>query len=577
MKKHIIDLIHTAITLKNPDIETPNIHVEQTKNPEHGHFSSNIALVLSKQFNMPPRDLARDLCALIPPSENITNIEVAGPGFINFYLEQTNQFKLIQEILDKKRSYGQHSFGENQSVQVEFVSANPTGPLHVGHGRGAAYGDCIAKIMEACGYNVQKEYYVNDAGRQMDILATSIYIRYLQIYDPSIIFPSNGYKGQYIYDYAQQLSSQYNKKFIVKLDQLMHNTSNKEHDEENKEEHIDILISNAKQLLGLNYEIVFNYGLNTITEEIKEDLQFFNINFDQWFSEKSLVRDIDSIIDKLAKKSLIEKRDGALWFLSQQLGDDKDRVIKRSNGQYTYFASDIAYHYNKFNRGFNKVINVWGADHHGYIARIKCALQALDIDPKNLEIKLVQLVSLYRGSELISMSTRSGEFVTLRNLVEEVGCDGARLFYVMNKLEQPSNFDLELAKSKSHDNPVYYIQYAHARICSVMDKYKQQTPLTHQVNIDQLSLLSEESEIELLKLLYNYPDVVKKSGLNGEPHLVVNYLRKLASQFHSYYNSQKVITDNLPLTQARITFYLAIKQVLSNGLDILGLSQPENM
>ncbi|MEM8594507.1 MAG: arginine--tRNA ligase, partial [Pseudomonadota bacterium] len=487
MKEHIIELIAHALTsLKAQGIlsdDAPlNVHIEQTKNPEHGDLASNVALSLKKHATSGnPRKLASAICDALPESKHVIKTDIAGPGFINFYLNTDSQTKIISTILAAGDQFGRNTSGNNISIQVEFVSANPTGPLHVGHGRGAAYGACVSNLLEACGYQVQREYYVNDAGRQMDILGTSIWLRYLQAHaeshNLSFDFPSNGYKGDYIIEYAERIKTQYGAEFVHSRDAVFKDVCDDEPQGGDKELHIDDLIRNAKQLLNEHYETVFEIGLNAILDDIRDDLIEFKVPFDCWFSEKSLVQYgehkedlMNTVIQRLHNNNHIEERDGALWFLSSKLGDDKDRVIKRSNGQTTYFASDIAYHYEKFARGFDRVINIWGADHHGYIARIKAALQALDIDPDRLEVKLVQLVSLYRGDEKVSMSTRSGEFVTLKELREEVGNDAARFFYVMRKVEQASDFDLDLAKSQSQENPVYYVQYAYARIASVLKK-----------------------------------------------------------------------------------------------------------
>lgn len=583
MKEHLIELIKAGIENLNQAAlseaaANAKIQIDQTKNPEHGDFASNIALVLSKAAGMPPRDFAQQLCDALPDSEHVLKTEIAGPGFINFFLNADSQFSIIKEISEAGNCFGTNASGAEQNVQVEFVSANPTGPLHVGHGRGAAYGACVANLLEACGYKVQREYYVNDAGRQMDILATSIWLRYLQLDDAELVFPSNGYKGDYIVDYAKQLKAAHGDVFAHSTADVFANVHADEPQGGDKEKHIDDLIAKAKTLLGAEYDTVFDLGLTEILNDIREDLIEFSVHFDNWFSERSLSKEVDTVIKVLQDKGLIEEREGALWFLSEQLGDDKDRVIKRSNGQTTYFASDIAYHYEKFQRGFDKVINVWGADHHGYIARVKAALQALDIDPNKLEIKLVQLVSLYRGEEQVSMSTRSGEFVSLKDLRDEVGKDAARFFYVMRKVEQATDFDLELAKKTTNENPVYYVQYAHARICSIARKFAEAgLSYSQDVAFENLNLLQASHETQLLKKLATYKDVIMKAGTLGEPHTLVNYLRELAADFHSYYNACKIITEEQELSQARAALCFAVKQVLANGLALLDISQPENM
>jgi len=585
MKDIIAALVQSAITnLSNEGIlpENPavNINIDATKDKSHGDFASNIALMLSKQAGMPPRKLAALIVEHLSQIKNdsIEKLEIAGPGFINFFVSGASNFSIIATILDQQDTFGQSDIGSGQRYQVEFVSANPTGPLHVGHGRGAAYGASVADLLEAVGYEVEREYYVNDAGRQMNILAASVWLRYLETFFADLLFPVNGYKGDYIHTIAKQLKRQFGERFKHPLDAVFSGLPKDETDGGDKELYIDAIIERAKSLLGEDYEQVFRQGLKSIVGDIRDDLQQFGVDYQNWFSEASLKDAIDTVLAKLDAKGHLYENEGAIWFRSTAFGDDKDRVVKRENGETTYFASDIAYHLNKFERGFNKVINIWGADHHGYIPRVKAALHALDIDPEKLDIRLVQFAILYRGKERVQMSTRSGSFVTLRELRGEVGNDAARFFYVTRKAEQHMDFDLDLAKSQSKDNPVYYIQYAHARICSMLRKLDELgLKADSKQGLARLSASNHEGEIDLAKRLANYPEQLKNAALNLEPHILTHYLRDLASDFHTYYNANKVLVDEADTRNARIVLSQAVKQVLQNGLKLLGVSAPEKM
>ncbi len=584
MKQLIADLIAQSLNQLQEQqklelSQPPTINIDGTKDKAHGDYASNIALLLAKEARMPPRQLAQLILDNLPASKHIAKVEIAGPGFINFFINEASQLEIISTILDAGESFGRCNIGQNEPYQVEFVSANPTGPLHVGHGRGAAYGACIANLMEAAGYGVHREYYVNDAGRQMNILASSVWLRYLELCGETFSFPSNGYKGQYILEIAKTLQNRHGDAFRVAAAEVFKDIPADEPQGGDKEEHIDALVERTRQLLGdERYLEVFDLGLNAILDDIKDDLAQFGVLYQTWFSERSLKEDIDKAIAKLEAGGHLYEKDGALWFRSTSFGDDKDRVIRRDNGETTYFASDIAYHLNKFERGFSKVINVWGADHHGYIARVKAALQAMGVDPERLIVKLVQFAILYRGGERVQMSTRSGSFVTLRELREEVGDDAARFFYVTRKPEQHMDFDLDLAKSQSKDNPVYYIQYAHARICSVLKKLEDQGQKWNQEEaLANLHLLSEEAEKDLVTALSRYPETLAAAAQHLEPHQLTNYLRDLASDFHAYYNSHKVLTEDEKLRDARIALSLAVKQVIYNGLALLGVSAPQAM
>jgi arginyl-tRNA synthetase len=589
LKENIESLLDQALQQLVADglIETkPSLQITRTKDATHGDFTCNVAMMLAKQAGKPPRDVAQAiidaLAKLDSSNDYIDRIEIAGPGFINFFLAQASTLNIIKDILSAGDSFGKSNAANHEKVQIEFVSANPTGPLHVGHGRGAAYGATLASLMRAVGFDVDCEYYVNDAGRQMNILATSIWLRYLQENGVDIPFPSNGYKSEaYIFDIARELKQVHGDALVFSGDTVMLDIPADEPDGGDKETHIDALIERAKELLGNdNYKTVFNAGLNSILDDIRQDLEEFGVHYESWYSEQSLAdRDlINKAVKQLRDAGYIYEEKGALWFRSTQFGDEKDRVVIRDNGQGTYFASDIAYHLDKFERGYDRVINIWGADHHGYVARVKAALTALGKDEDKLNILLVQFANLYRHGERVQMSTRSGSFVTLRELREEVGTDAARFFYVMRKCEQHMDFDLDLAKSQSNDNPVYYIQYAHARICSVIGQLSEKE-LKHDIEngSQNLHLLNEKHEAELISKLDAYSDIVHKSAFNAEPHLLVHYLRELATLLHSYYNAHQFINDDANLHDARFNLIIATKQVLHNGLTLLGVSAPEKM
>ncbi len=578
MKQELQQLLVEAISIVQEKMDVTfsaidDIKIERTRDQSHGDYACNIAMVLAKQARTNPRELAAALLESLPESGIIERVEIAGPGFINFFLSKQSRLNVIPNILQAGEAYGRSEFGAGKSILVEFVSANPTGPLHVGHGRGAAYGATVSDLLEAIGYKVDREYYVNDAGRQMDILTASIWLRYLEQCGLEIDFPENAYQGDYIRDIADKLLSEKQQSLISDLDFPEANND--------PEVQLDQLIAFAKQTIGIeNYQSILDLGLIEILGEIQRDLADFGVIFDHWFSERSLSNDeqIQKCIRRLEASGFVYKEQGALWFRSSAFGDEKDRVIVRENGQATYFASDIAYHVEKFSRGYDTAINIWGADHHGYIARVKAALSALDENPDALEILLVQFAALYRGTEKLPMSTRSGQFVTLKELRDEVGKDASRFFYIMRKSEQHLDFDLELAKSKSNENPVYYIQYAHARICSVL-KQVEEKGYTYDADIgnDNLHTLTEPSEEKLITALSRYPEVMHSAATEYEPHQIAYYLKDLATEFHSYYNSCQFIVDSDELRNARLNLISASKQVVYNGLGILSVSAPEQM
>ncbi|MCP4995247.1 MAG: arginine--tRNA ligase [Gammaproteobacteria bacterium] len=564
-----------------PADQIPQPQIDRTRDPKHGDFACNAAMVLARVAKANPRQLAQQLIDALPTSDLITGVEIAGPGFINFRLSPSAFQALVPQVIEQGPDYGRSELGQGKRVQVEFVSANPTGPLHVGHGRGAAYGAVVADLLAAVGFEVHREYYVNDAGRQMDILATSVWLRYLELCDEALVFPVNGYKGDYIWDIAATLHREYAEAYKASVEEVFADVSPDEPAGGDKEKHVDDLIGQAKRLLGDNrYRFVFELALNTILDDIRDDLGLFGVNYEEWYSERSLTESgvVNKTIERLRQSGHVYEKGGALWFKSTDFGDEKDRVVVRDNGQSTYFASDIAYHMDKLERGFDRVIDVWGADHHGYVPRVKGALKALGEKPERLDVLLVQFANLYRGGEKVQMSTRSGSFVTLRELRKEVGTDAARFFYVMRKCEQHLDFDLDLAKSQSSDNPVYYVQYAHARVCSVLAQAAEKgIPVEITEGVTNLDRLTEEHERSLLRTLARYPEVVEASALNEEPHQLSHYVRELANDFHTYYNAHPFLVDDEMLRDARIKLILAVRQVLRNGLNLLGVSAPERM
>lgn len=586
MKTHISQLISQAIASAQQAEALPaemefNIQIDRTRDKSHGDYACNIAMQLAKAAKKKPRDIAEVLVGHIPADSGIDKVEIAGPGFINFYLSSNTIYAVIPTIVEQAERFGHSNVGAGKKVQVEFVSANPTGPLHVGHGRGAAYGAAVSDLLSACGFNVHREYYVNDAGRQMDILCASVWLRYLELCGEELIFPANGYKGDYVWDVAASIHRNEGERFRHAWSAVTDGLPKDEPEGGDKELYIDAMIARAKSLLGNDdYRFVFDTGLKYILDDIRDDLEHFGVIYEEWYSERSL-SDNDAVnraIERLKASNHTYEKEGALWFKSSDYGDEKDRVLVRDNGVTTYFASDIAYHMDKMERGYDRVIDVWGADHHGYVPRVKAALQALGDDADKLDVLLVQFAVLYRGGEKIQMSTRSGEFVTLRQLRKEVGSDAARFFYVMRKCEQHMDFDLDLAKSQSNDNPMYYIQYAHARVSSVFRQLaEKQINFNQQGGLQNLSMLTEQHELDLLNTLSKYPEIIESAGLKHEPHLVAHYLRDLANGLHTYYNAHQFIVDDDSLRDARLCLISSTKQVLANGLGLLGVSAPDSM
>ncbi|MBA3755397.1 MAG: arginine--tRNA ligase [Nitrosomonas sp.] len=576
-KTHFVGLFYQAASNITTLDTAIRIELARTKQASHGDYSCNLAMQLAKSLHKNPREVAQLLIDNMPASPYVEKIEVAGAGFINLFLKNSAKQHYLHYVLQNKDTFGNSDFGQGKRIQVEFVSANPTGPLHVGHGRGAAIGASLANILAAAGFSVSREFYVNDAGRQMDILTLSTWLRYLEFNHVHIPFPANAYQGEYVKTMAQLIFQAHAERYVHQPDLLLDGLPADTHETAvNTDEQLDQLIANAKKILGQDYAYIHNFVLTEQLGDCRNDLMEFGVEFDTWFSEQSLFDNgLDAhTIQLLEKKHSLYQQDGATWFRSTDFGDEKDRVVQRQNGQFTYFASDIAYHLNKFERGFDQVINIWGADHHGYIARMKGALQALELDPERLQIALVQFAVLYRDGKKAPMSTRSGEFVTLRELRQEVGKDAARFFYVMRKSDQHLDFDLDLAKSQSNDNPVYYVQYAHARVCSVLAQWDGDMDDLMEANTDALS---SPAELALLQKLIDFPDTVEIAAKEFSPHLIAFYLKELASEFHSYYNSTRFLVPEIPLLHARLALIASIRQILNNGLRLLGVNAPDKM
>ncbi len=587
MKEHIRELVEQALLdLRRlgklaQDLPTPAYTVERTRSREHGDYATNIALLLAKPAGMKPRELAELIVATLPTTQQVQKVEVAGPGFINFTLAAACRLGTLRRIFEQGKDYGRAPAGSRESVTVEFVSANPNGPLHVGHGRGAAYGASVASLLDAAGHKVQREYYVNDAGRQMDILAVSVWLRYHELGGVNVRFPDNGYKGEYVVDIARDLRNRAGDSLRRSAIEITDGLPPDESEGGDKEAHVDALIARARQLLGeAAYRQVFEAGLAWCLQDIRDDLAGFGVHHDNFFSERSLMTEgyVERAIATLQEKGHLYEKDGALWFRATDFGDDKDRVVRRDNGVTTYFASDLGYLLSKFERGFERAIYIFGADHHGYVARLKAAAEGLGLDPAKIEVQLVQFAILFRGGQRVQMSTRAGSFVTLRELREEVGTDAARFFYVMRGNDQHLDFDLDLAKSRSNENPVYYIQYAHARVCSLFRQLaEKQLSYNRSAAEAARARLTEAQETELLDELMRFPEVVEAAADNRAPQLLANYLRELAAAFHGFYNALPILTAEEELRNARLGLAAATKQVLANGLSLLGVSAPESM
>ncbi len=530
--------------------ELPDFVVESPRSREHGDLAVNVAMMLAKSEKKQPRQIAQLLVEKLQGSDPvIEKLEIAGPGFINFYLKQDAWHSVLGEIEAKGPRFGSCEVGCGKKVMVEFVSANPTGPLHIGHGRGAALGDALARVMAFAGFDVVREYYINDIGNQMQNLGLSLYLRYQQLLKKEVEFPEEGlYKGEYLFDIARDL-------ILRQADKVLQMPEN--------------------EAIGLCTQ----FASSAILQGIEDDLELFGVTFDSWFSEKTLFDsgDVPNTLEQMKAKGLAYESEGALWFKATDFGDEKDRVMVRADGRTTYFASDIAYHKNKFQRGFQRVIDIWGADHHGYVPRLAAILKAMGLPQDALGVILVQMVNLLRDGQPVAMSTRSGEFVTLREVIEEVGSDAARFMFLTRRSDAQLDFDLEVAKKQSDENPVYYVQYAHARICSMISKAVEKgVPLGKFADINA-GLLIEDEEREIIKKLAQFPELVAGSALAAEPHRVSAYLMELVGQFHSYYAKHRVVTDNQALSSARLNLMSGIKTVLENGLALLGVTAPEKM
>jgi arginyl-tRNA synthetase len=586
LKNLIESLLQAALAALPTDLVPASarslpLEVEHTRDPLHGDFASNLALRLAKTARQNPRALAAALVAALPASEAVAKVEVAGAGFINFFLSDAAYDRQIAQIIESGPDYGRSRLGQGRRVLLEFVSANPTGPLHVGHGRHAAFGASLGNLLEAVGFDVAREYYINDDGRQMEILAVSTWLRYLERCGEAFEFPANGYRGDYIAAIADQLFAARGTALRRAADVVFGGLPPDAPAGGDKDIYIDALIARARALLGdSEFRAVLTASLGDILGDIRADLEEFGVRFDRWFSERSLAEDgsVERALEALERAGHAYRKDGALWFKSTAYGDEKDRVLVRDNGVRTYFASDIAYIFNKLGRGFEHLLYVWGADHHGYIKRLGAGLVALGGPAECFEVRLVQFVSLFRGGEKAQMSTRSGEFVTLRDLRREVGNDAARLFYVMRGNDQHLDFDLELATSRSNDNPVYYIQYANARVTSVLRQLEDRG-LTHDPanGAAHLRLAAAPQERQLIKRLTLYPEIVEQAATLRAPHALVHYLRDLANDFHSDYGAQQFIVADKNLRDARLTLAVATRVVIRSGLALLGVSAPDTM
>ncbi len=577
MKQRIAALLQEAITnlvvAGHLPADLPTPELARPRQEGHGDFSTNFPLIAAKAVGRAPRILAADIQGALSRSPWIERVEIAGPGFLNFFVADSALLGLIPEILAEGKHYGELP-RKSTKILLEFVSANPNGPLHVGHGRGAAYGDSLGRLLACAGYDVQREYYVNDAGRQMDILALSVWLRYMEAAGAALVFPETGYRGAYVQDIARALREKVGDTLQRTLSDIL--IEARDHDPDAL---TDARIARLKAALGAQYQDLHGFGLNAMLADIEDDLKAFGVHYDRWYSERALLESgaIERALDRLRAHGDLYEEGGAQWFRATRYGDEKDRVVVRENQVTTYFASDIAYHLDKYERGFDGLIDVWGADHHGYIPRVMGALTALGLEPEQLQVLLVQFAILYRGGVRAQMSTRSGDFVTLRELRAEVGNDAARFFYVLRKSEQHMDFDLDLAKSQSNENPVYYVQYAHARIMSVFRQLEERGLSRGSVAQCDLTLLNTPEESVLIRTLGRYTEVIEDAAAAREPHQIAYYVRELASNVHAYYNAHAFLSAPADLREARLALIGAARYVLANGLGLLGVSAPETM
>jgi len=584
LERLLKEALRTLVHVFNEPADESQVVVERARDPAHGDFASNIAMRLAKAARKNPRELAQAIVAAIPANELIAKAEIAGAGFINFRLVKNAWAAELRKVAAQGEAYGRSNVGKARKVMVEFVSANPTGPMHVGHGRQAAVGATLSNLLAATGHDVYREYYINDSGRQIDILAVSVYLRYLELCGEAVTFPSNGYKAGYILPVVKALHEKRGDALRRPGAEVMRGAPPDATPGQvggDKDKHIDGLIENSRKLLGAaEFDSIVLFARDAMLADIRNDLDEFRVYFDNWFSERELNRSgaVDRAIEALRKSGHMYARDGAEWFKSTDYGDDEDRVVIRANGEKTYFASDIAYHFDKRQRGHDLLIDVWGADHHGYVTRVRGALQAFGAPGDCFEVTLLQLVSLFRGGEKLQMGKREGNFVTLRELRNEVGNDACRFFYLMRSHDQSLDFDLELAKSRSNENPVFYVQYAHARVCSVMKELAARGyEYDAAAGAASLAHLDTPHEQAVITALSKFPETVEQAALNRAPHALVHYLRDLANTLHTYYNAEKWIVEDSALRNARITLALAVQQVVRNGLALLGVSAPESM
>lgn len=586
MKTQLESLLSQAIaTLKTqgllPADFQPVIHLERTKDKAHGDWATNLALMSAKAAGKKPREIAEALIAALPTAPVVTRVEIAGPGFINFFLSSDSRFEGVRQILADVTAFSSPDVGHGEKVLLEFVSANPTGPMHVGHGRGAAYGSALGNLLAATGHQVHREYYINDAGRQADVLAVSVYLRYLESCGERVVIPSRAYPADYVTVCGAALHAREGRKFFhtfAEVSQGLPEDPEGDGDEvkKKKETYLDAIILRVQTLLGANYRAMQDFGLNMQLASIRATLKSFNVDFDEWFSERTLEESgaIEKAVARLRERGHVYEQNGAVWLRTSALGDEKDRVLIRDNGIHTYFAADVAYHLNKLDRGFDTLIDVWGADHHGYIARVRAAIEALTGEGDRFHVELIQFVTLSSGK----MGKRSGNFVTLQQLIEEAGNDATRFFYITRAPEQHLEFDIDLAISQTSDNPVYYLQYAHARVCSMLRELGERGwSFDEGAGLAALAELAEPAAEGLAKRLTSWPESVASAARNRAPQHISNALRDIAQEFHAYYNANKILVDDMRVRNARLALCIAVKQVIANGLGLLGVSAPERM
>ena len=576
IKKTLSQILEDLYSQIEPEVKNLKISIQDNKEKEHGDLATNIAMVLAKPLKKNPKEIAEEIKQNFVLDEKIIKVEVAGPGFLNFFLSKDSHGEILEQIQKENKDFGK-SGSKQSKVLIEYVSSNPTGPLHVGHGRGAVFGSVLSSLLEEAGFEVDQEYYVNDFGRQMNILATSVWIRYCQLFSSEIKMMQQGYQGDYLLPVAKKLKDEKSDSLFKIEESLIQKLNSEDQDDE----FTDQLVESLRVILKEEFQYIREFALSEILHLIKADLEQCGVHHNAWFSESSLYGNdgstdskVDVSIEELKSRGFIYEEGGAIWFKSSTLGDDKDRVLRRGNGEYTYFASDVAYHLDKYDRGYDRVINVWGSDHHGYLPRVRAAMDACDRDINKLEVIFIQFANLVKAGKKVSMSTRSGDFITLSELMNEVTTEAARFFYINRKADQHLEFDLDLAKEQSKDNPLYYIQYAHARICSVLRKAENEFEDFDSV---ELALLGSEKEIEILKLLRQYPQLIERSAKAGEPHLLCYFLRDLSGVFHSYYNSEKFLIEDKKLMISRLFLLKGVKQVIANGLRVLGIKAPEEM